>query len=169
MSRLHGRFENLSHLGSMIGTVLTLLGAVVGVFGVLVRVAPGLDRPKRRVLYKYLPITRKLFQLCESIEKGDTPNEVRHRGVIREFLDLVDETLPQDLPDRMVVAVTPYAADIKVHFPDGDTHSYPLGRPSHDVFQTIVLEAIQSKCKWWGLGIAVIGGTVTVIGILLSL
>ncbi|WP_144427184.1 hypothetical protein [Halolamina pelagica] len=153
----------------MIGGVLTLLGAVISLLGLIVRVTPGLDRPKRRYMYKHLPITKSLFQLRQSTNKGRTPDKVNDKWIIREFLDHIDNHLTRDTPEKAVVAVTPYAADFRVHFSDGEQDSYGLGRPSHDVFETIVSDAMQSKCQWWGLVTAVIGALITGVGILVSL
>lgn len=151
----------------MIGIALLLLGALIGFFGIVIRIAPGLDRPKRRWLYSRL-FTRGLYRLRANTEKGNTPDNVDDKWVVRAVLDVIETEFPHDLPDRKVVAVTPFGADIKLHFADGDERDYPTGKLSHQIFESVVSDAMASKYRWYGLLIAGLGVLMSGVGVMLT-
>lgn len=151
----------------MIGVLLIIVGSLISLFGIIIRIAPGLDRPKRRWLYSRL-FTRELYRLRAKTEKGSTPDCVEDKYVVREVIDVIDAEFPQDLPDRNVEAVTPYAADIKLHFANGDEQNFPTGESSHQFFQPILSDAMAKKYRWYGLIIAVLGFLTGGVGVMLT-
>jgi hypothetical protein len=152
----------------MISALLLFFGPLIVLLGLVVRLAPGLDRPKRLFLYRWLPFTRDLYRVRANTEKGRTPDYFEDKWVIREVLDVIGSELPYDLPDRKVVAVTPVAADIKLHFTDDD-QSYPIGIQSHQFFESVLSDAMASKCRWYGLIMGGLGMLLSLVGGLLSL
>lgn len=150
----------------MLGTAVSATGIFLTGIGTIVRVAPDMDRRYRRWFYSNAPLVKGLFQMREDIKHSDRGWNftVESKRVCKEFIDYTDAHDVRDPPDEVPVSVTNVAASLEIELPNGDKESYPQGTFGKRILVELITSSIDRTCRNYGLGIAVFGAGLTILG-----
>lgn len=153
----------------MLGQSLSAFGVFLIGIGTFVRVTPDLDRPIRRGFYQNAPVTRELFKLRKRVKKSDKGWRftIENQRVSRELIDYVDAHGLDEPPDRLPQKVRNVAAQIQVQYPNGDKEIYLRGHRSQETLVELLTLSIERSCRNSGLGIAVVGTSIAILGAVL--
>lgn len=89
---------------------------------------------------------------------------IKNRLVRKEFIDYIDAHDLREPPDKVPKSVTNVAADLEIELPDGEIKSYPQGTISKRILVELLTLSIERACRNYGLGIAIIGAGMTIVG-----
>lgn len=155
-------------------TLLVAAGTAITLVGTVVRVMPDLRRRRRRPFYRHFPPTRHLFDERSKYKHiSGQKFETEDQQVIQEILDYIQELHTADTIERRPERIETTATQIWLYFDDSHSKDeadkvIETGKAVEWFMPEILTAAIETKCRNWGLGIAVAGGLLGVVGLLLA-
>lgn len=154
----------------MVSTFLLAIGAGVSLLGTWVRVTPDLSRKHRRWSYQLYPFTRDLIDKRTEIKKSEkgVSFTIENNRIRREAIDYIDAKDIREPPSEPPIAVKNKGANIQLEFSDRDPEQYMLGYGGQKGLVELHTMGMERACRNTGIGIVIVGGFVTITGILLG-